>query len=463
MARLNTKPKFNEVTHEGAKAAHINPEQALRRSVLSCLLWEREFYEEGEDISARIVKLCESVAPATIASLAIEARSTFNLRHVPLLLLSALARHARGNAIVSDTIEKVIQRADELSEFLVIHAKLNGVTPDKLKGKISAQMKKGLALAFAKFDAYQLGKYDRANAVRLRDVMFLSHPKPKDEAQASLWKQLVANELPVPDTWEVALSGGADKKETFERLMRDGKLGYLALLRNLRNMTEAGCDEGLIRETLLARKGADRVFPFRFIAAAKAAPKLEAEIDAAMVATLSQMPKLPGKTIVVIDVSGSMYGAQLSAKSDMNRALAACALGSIARELCEKPAIYATAGSDGLRQHKTKLVPARRGMALTDAIYGLCRPLGGGGIFLKQVMDYLLAQEKTADRTIVITDEQDCGVGSEDSPLAAKPFGKHNYIINVASAKNGIGYGQWVHIDGFAESVFRFIQEYEAE
>jgi hypothetical protein len=244
--------------------------------------------------------------------------------------------------------------------------------------------------------------------------------------------------------------------------MREGKLGYLALLRNLRNMQQAGCDEELIRQALAARRGADRVLPFRFVAAAKAAPRLEAEIDAAMVASFAGARKLAGKSVVVIDVSGSMYGSRISGRSDMDRATVACALGAIARELCEDPAIYATAGSDSKRLHQTQPVPARRGLALVDAIHGLCRPLGGGGIFLKQVMDFLHTQEKDVARVIVITDEQDCGLGDADSPLKARTLGNNNYIINVASARNGIGYGEWVHIDGFSESIFRFIQEYEA-
>ena len=75
--------------------------------------------------------------------------------------------------------------------------------------------------------------------VTLRDVLFMSHAKPKDEAQAALWRRLAANELANPDTWEVQLSAGADKKETFERLIREKKLGYIALIRKLRNMEQA--------------------------------------------------------------------------------------------------------------------------------------------------------------------------------------------------------------------------------
>lgn len=472
MSRLNAPAVLEpRSTHEGARAwPHTTAEQSLRRSVLSCMLWENEFYEDGESVAQRIAAAADAVPVEALAALAIEARSVFNLRHVPLLLLTVLARRGAafqprpgdGTALVAKTIAATLQRADELSEFLAVYAKANSVSPKALKSKLSAQVKRGLASAFGRFDEYQLAKYDHANAVRLRDVLFLCHAKPCDGQQEDLWKRLIRNELAAPDTWEVALSCGADKKATFERLLRDGKLGYLALLRNLRNMEQAGCNPSLVRDAILARRGAQRVLPFRFIAAAKAAPKMEASLDEAMVATLQQRPKLPGKTLVVIDVSGSMYGSPLSQKSDMTRDIAACALGAIARELCENPAIYATAGSDEARKHATAEVPARRGMALVDAIHGMCSPLGGGGIFLKQVMDFLLEREKHADRVIVITDEQDCGVGSDDSPLAARAFGKHNYIVNVASAKNGIGYGKWTHVDGFSERVFDFIAQSES-
>lgn len=446
-----------ERTHEGARAAKLSNEQRLRRSVLACLLWESEFYEDGETIAARITALAEKVAPETVAALAIEARSDMNLRHVPLLLLCVLAKTgAKKEKLVANTVVEVIQRADELSELVAVYWR-DGKRP------LSAQLKKGLARAFAKFDAYQLAKYDRPGPVRLRDVLFLVHAKPKATEQAETWRKLAAKELDSPDTWEVSLSAGADKRETFTRLLTERKLGYLALLRNLRNMGEANVKEKLINAAIAERKGAERVLPFRYIAAARAAPAFEGALDKAMLASLARAPKLAGRTLLIIDVSGSMYGSMLSKKSDMNRALAASALGAIARELCEEPLIYATAGSDAKRVHETARVPARRGLALVDAIYGLCKPLGGGGIFLNQVMRYLEPKHPDVDRVIVITDEQDCGVNHDDSPLNAPAFGKRNYLINVASARNGVGYGKWVHLDGFSEQVLRYITEYERE
>lgn len=444
MARLNVSSSAASVfTHEGAKAfSHITPIQQLRRLVLSCLLWEDEFYVDGKTIAEQVLEASGKVSLRQLADLAVEARSQFNLRHAPLLLLSALARVGTGSSIVSDAIGSTIQRADELSEFVAIYAHVNGVAPGAVKKKLSAQVKKGLARAFAKFDAYALGKYNRDAAVKLRDVLFLCHAEPKDEEQAAVWKRLIDGTLESPDTWEVALSGGGDKRETFERLIKEGKLGYLALLRNLRNMADAGCDMTLVRDAVLARKGgADRVLPFRYVAAARACPQMEPAIDQALSEAISALPVLDGKTVVLVDVSGSM-DEKLSAKSDLKRIDAAAALASVIhgdlRVFSFSEAIFE--------------VPPRRGMAGIDAII---RSQPHQGTYLGQAVK-VLNDQIAYDRLIVITDEQ-----SHDAVPA--PIGKNAYMINVASNQNGVGYGPWVHIDGFSERVLGFIAEYEAQ
>lgn len=450
--RLNIFAQRPRTTHEGAPAAVLTAEQALRRSVLSCLLWENEFYEEGQSIADRIAALSMEVAPQTLADLAVEARERFNLRHAPLMLLVGLVRH--GGPLVAPTIERVIQRADDLTEFVAIYWR-NGKRP------FSKQMKRGLAAAFAKFDAYQLAKYDRDGPVKLRDVLFLVHAKPADEAQAALWKQVAERTLASPDTWEVALSGGADKRQTFERLLAERKLGYLALLRNLRNMDQAGVDEALVTEAIRERRGAERVLPFRFFAAAREAPRFEAALDAAMLDGLTEMPVLTGRTVIVLDVSGSMQ-ARLSRRGTMTRLDAGAALAAVLRAACSNVAVYATAGNDFTRVHATRKVSGRQGMALRDALVATLHELGGGGIFLKPMLDFVRSRERQADRLIVITDEQDCAVDKRDSPLLAEPFGAvGNYLVNVASAKNGVGYGKWTHIDGFSEAVLSYIHEAE--
>lgn len=421
----------------------MTAEQALRRSVMSCMLWEREFYEDGEEIAARIVRLVGEVNPTSVASIAVEARSVANLRHVPLLIAAALAKYHHGTimgtGLIENVVSDVVQRADELAELLVIHAKINGVDPSKVKKHIPAPMKRGLARAAAKFDEYQLAKYDRAGAIRLRDVFRMVHPKPKDADQSALWGRLVAGELATPDTWEVQLSGGADKRETFERLLREGRLGYLALLRNLRNMANAGCDAGIVRDAIIARRGAGRVLPFRYVAAARAAPQFEPSIDQALCEAIAEMPALPGKTVVLVDVSGSM-GAKLSSKSDLTRMDAAASLGAIIH------------GDIRLFTFSNALVevPPRRGMAGVDAIVRSQPHMGTNLFGAIRALDHV-----PYSRMIVITDEQ-----ANAEPMA-RPT-SIGYLINVASARRGVGYGgNWVHIDGFSESVLRFINEHE--
>src|SRR5246127_4367446 len=163
-------------THEGAPAAAITPEQALRRSVLACMLWENEFYESGVTIADRIRDLVPQVEPARVAALAVEARTAMKLRHAPLLLVREMARHATHRGLVAETMSRVIQRADELAEFVAIYWK-DGRAP------LSGQVKKGLAAAFSKFDEYQFAKYERGRPIKLRDVLFLCHAKPRDDQQ----------------------------------------------------------------------------------------------------------------------------------------------------------------------------------------------------------------------------------------------------------------------------------------
>jgi 60 kDa SS-A/Ro ribonucleoprotein len=418
-------------THEGAPARRISPELQLRRSVLACLLWEGQFYEDGVAIAGRIAELVPKVEPERVAALAVEAREAMKLRHAPLLLVREMARHKTHRALVAETLARVIQRADELAEFVAIYWQ-NGRAP------LSAQVKKGLAAAFTKFDEYGLAKYDRAGTVKLRDVLFLCHAKPRDEAQAALWKHLIAGELTPPDTWEVALSSGADKREAWERLLAERKLGALALLRNLRNMKDAGVHEELVLEAVRGMK-TDRVLPFRFIAAARYAPQWEEALEQAMFGCVAGREKLGGKTVLLIDVSGSMV-APLSGRSEMLRTDAAYGLAVLLREICEQVSVYSF--SDELKR-----IAPRRGFALRDAIEA-SQP--HGGTYLGKALGEI---DESYDRMIVISDEQ-----AHDSVPSPKAQG---CMINVASYKNGVGYGKWTHIDGWSESVIEYIRELE--
>lgn len=446
-------------THEGAPARRIGTEAQLRRTVMACLLFEDTFYENGQSVADRIAEGVAGVSQEIAAQIAIEARTQMHLRHAPLWIVREMAR--RGGPQVSYALSRVIQRADELSEFVAMYLRTGGTKT------LTKQIKLGLAEAFRRFDEYQLAKYDRENEVRLRDVLFLCHAKPKDKAQEALWKRLIAGTMEVPDTWEAELSDGEgtktleEKRLKWTRLLSEEKLGGLALLRNLRNMTEAGVDEGVIRAAIIINPF-KRVLPFRFIAAAKYAPHLEDALEVAMLRGTEEMEGLPGRTAIVIDHSQSMRE-RLSAKSEMTRFEAACGVAILLREVCEDVRIYAfSQGVDPGRlsyyqrqfpghqfdKPAFAIVPPRRGFALRDALAGATCWNGTDTEKGKQMAD-----AGGYDRIVIITDEQSA------TPLSA-PRGL-GYVINVSAEKNGIGYGKWTHIDGWSEQVVRFIQSIE--
>ena len=192
MARLDS-PNLDHrlLTRGNALAPDLWPELQLRRSVLICLLGEQKFYRGELDLVARIGERVPQVEPEKVAALAIEAREQMKLRYAPLILVREMARHASHRHMVAETLERVIERADELVEFVAIYWK-DGRVP------LSAQVKKGLAAAFPKFDEYQLAKADCGGPIKLRDVLFLSHAKPRNAAQASVWRKLVWGRLATP-------------------------------------------------------------------------------------------------------------------------------------------------------------------------------------------------------------------------------------------------------------------------
>jgi 60 kDa SS-A/Ro ribonucleoprotein len=442
------------VTHEGHPAQHLTPRLELRRSVLASMLFEETYYEEGSAHALRVARLVQMVPAEEVAALAIEAREAMHLRHIPLFLVRELARTKWNGRLVADTLARVIQRPDELTEYLAIYWQ-GGTSKGKRPFPLSKGSQKGLARAFAKFNEYALAKYDQDKGVKLRDVLRLAHPRPSDASQAGLWKRVVKRTLETPDTWEVALSGGADKRQAFERLLKEDKLGGLAFLRNLRNMKQAGVDERLVK----ARFGGsfERVLPFRFIAAARAVPGWEAMIEPAMLdAMLGTQGSMRGKTALIVDTSPSMHD-ELSEKSDMTRLDAACALATLLRELCEDVRIWAFNN----RAHE---IPARRGFALADVLRQTVGNYSKGGLAVRE------ANKWGYGRIIVLTDGQwhssEVGASSWDTVKPTEvetPLTSLAYMVNMATYHTGVGYGKWVNVDGWSERIIDFIQSYETD
>lgn len=465
--RVNASTKKAPIfTHEGAKASHITPIQQLRRSVLSCLLWEDSFYEDGESIAKRIQDNAKKVAPEQLAALAIEARQKFHLRHVPLLLLLELSKTAKGiPGLTRNTVEAVISRADEMAELLAIYWK-EGKKP------VPNGIYKGLRQAALKFDAHQLNKWDRDGTVKLRDVIHVAHIAFPDPERASLAANIVNRSrfpevtkggfrvqanlglsgepwLPAPETWEALIAAAGDNKGKRREIWADllqralerkpGALGYMAVLRNLNNFQKDGVSSDLVEAVIRARRGAWRVLPFRFTQAARQAPVFYNALDEALKASIADSKPLPGTTGLCVDCSGSMHS-PLSTQSGTTLFDAAAALA-------------------GCVNGRTRLIAFGTSAKEIQPVQGLGTKIAlqasgmGGGTNTHLAVQ--MANKMDLDRLIVITDEQ-------ATQALTKPKAKRAYVINIASYKNGIGYGDYTHIDGFSASALEYIREIEA-
>lgn len=422
-----------ELNHEGCNVRASTSEAKLRRMVLASMLFEDQFYIDGVSHYETVKQLVTQCDPKVVQLLAVEAREKLNLRHIPLMLARELAR---VGDLPAEVLTRLIKRPDEMGEFLAHYWK-DGRQP------LSHQVRKGLAACFHKFNEYQFAKWNKnSDAIKIRDILFLTHAKPKGDEQTELFKKIAEDRLETPDTWETQLSAGADKAKTFTRLMKDSKLGGLAFLRNLRNMRDSGVNENLIAE-YAKTVDVSNVLPFRFLAAADNVPEYSHILQEMLFNKCKDLPKLEGNTIILVDVSGSMFGSSISKKSTMDRVHAAAALAILTKELCDN-SLVVTFSVDVVI-----IDSFCRGFNLQNKILNSQLP---GGTMLGKAIQTLNSTGVNYDRIIVITDEQ-----SSDVVPPVKKDTK-GYIINVASYGSGISHGSWTEISGFSESVLEYIK-----
>lgn len=453
---LKPKPKVDTTARlaggSGAYAAVQTNVALLRRAVLANLLWEDVAYMDGASVAAEVQRLIPLCAPEDVAALAVEARKAQKLRHTPLFIAREMCRYDSTKPYVRETLSSVITRADMLTDFLAIYWK-DGKKP------LANQAKKGLADAFHNFNEYKLAKYDRDGAIKLRDVMFLTHPRPvKDEE--GLFKRVAERELETPETWEVLLSSGADKKETWTKLITEGKIGGLAMLRNIRNMRQANVDKKVIEQGLATLKSS-MLLPLNFLTAANKNPEFKRQIEDAMLESYKRLPKLSGRTLFIVDVSSSMMSG-ISSKSRQSRLEVASAMAMLAANQCEDFELVCTAGSDSRRTHSSEHIKyPSKGFDLIDQIRDSKGRLGGGGIFTRQCLEWCRENiEGEFDRIIVFSDSQDCDYPNMKIP---KPYGTYNYICDVSAHTKGVNYkGVWTaEISGWSEHFLTFIAAVE--
>lgn len=320
------------LNYEGEKAYMMTPEEELYSAVVTTGL-SNISYEKGDDRLERIKSLIDENDPEFVAKLAVYARKEMHLRSVPLVLATELAKEISGSDLVSRTVDGVVQRADEITELLAYYQLSNKRTETKKLNRLSKQIQKGLAKSFNRFDEYQFAKYNRKAEVTMKDALFLVHPKAKNDDQQTIFNKIAHNMLETPYTWEVELSvlgqtkfiNEAERKLAFknkwEELIFSNKLGYMATLRNLRNILEAEVSSKAMEKVCryLADEKAvsnSKQLPFRFLAAYRElkvvdSPYLSSVLEALEEAVAQSAQNIKGfgfdtSVVIAADVSGSM-------------------------------------------------------------------------------------------------------------------------------------------------------------
>lgn len=434
MSKFNTiiKEKSVTVNHEGAEAFRLSAEMELYTAVVTASL-SNKFYETADERIERIADLVGKCDAHFVAQLAVYARTKMNLRSVPLLLVVELAKHHSGDNLVSRTVEKVVLRADEIMELLHCYQWRNGQpsaenkTSLKKLGKLSHQIQVGLQKAFNNFDEYQFAKYDRSNLeVKLRDALFIVHPKAKDDAQQLLFDKIANKTLEIPYTWETELSAlgqqefetAEDKQTAFakkwEELIDSGKLGYMALLRNLRNFLESN----ISRESLtdVVKRLCDeyevirsKQFPFRFLSAYRELVNVgngntHILLDALEKAVLVTSQNIAGfdehtRVLLACDVSGSMY-TPISPRSSVKNYDIGLVLAMLLNNRCEN-VISGIFGDDW----KIINLPSTGVLSNVEQLYGHSNEVGYSTNGYK-VIEYLNNGGIVLDKVMIFTDCQ---------------------------------------------------------
>jgi hypothetical protein len=364
-------------TYEGGIAHTRGVKGELFQLAVVNMVGEKSFYEDAQSRDTRYAQL---VRMATLddadwtARMLKWLRSTANMRSASLVGAAEYTR-ARLDAGLAGTsrgvVDSVLQRADEPGELLAYWTSRYGKN-------IPKPIKRGVADAAARlYSEYSLLKYDTAShGFRLADVIDLTHPTPGFEWQSALFthaldrrhgRDSVESTLsllpmikenaavrravargdvsPLLDsqvlrnagmTWEDALSLAGDKvskSKLWEAMIPS--MGYMALLRNLRNFDQAGVNDFVAGVVASKLANADEVarsrqFPYRFLSAYEAAEsslRWNAALSTALDRSLANIPMLPGRTLVLVDTSGSMTTVSVSARSKMTPVKAAALLG----------------------------------------------------------------------------------------------------------------------------------------
>lgn len=316
---------------EGGIAFSVDPKMELFLRSSSAMIGSPKYYVDADKSTNELIDLIHKVGendPEFVLKLALYARENLYLRSLPVFMVVELINHVKDIPNAQHWVASVIQRADEITEMLSYQFSVNK-RESKPELRIPMSIKHGIANAFGKFDAYQLSKYaGDGNVVSMRRAMFLTHPTPKTPDQIALYQKIADATLEPAKVWETSIMVDGSDKESWEKILPS--MGYMAILRNLRNFIISNVDTSMyvprISDGDFVRKS--KQFPFRFYSAWKTVeaipktgitqhgkkfainvedvPYVMKGIEKALNESVANVPKMSGITFVAIDVSDSM-------------------------------------------------------------------------------------------------------------------------------------------------------------
>lgn len=448
---------------------------ALYDLVVSHFFGKDTFYESNDERMKRLETLVASVVSTGnlhfIANTIVHARHVMNMRSMPLILAVQFAKALRDQNKVyphlREVIRDVIARADQITDLYAVALGVFGT-----KNKIPMAIKRGVADAFNKFNEYQFAKYNSKASVKLRDVLRIVHPKGSDEKQGELFKRIMADTLVVPYTWETELSkngqqaAGEQKTKTqvWDELITSKKMGYMALIRNLRNMWEAPISQA--SKEIVYDRLADAVevkkskqLPFRFTAALEVVEsfgdaKLKRALSRAVDASLGALPQIGNGVWIIIDCSGSMGGKPIETASLFAAALA--------KANAEAKNVRVTMFSDN-----AKHISFNTDNPVLTIKEGFMKEVYGGGTNLQAALQLKDKLGFEPDTVVVISDMQvnalSGGYGARYGQPAniAKLFTPETVKVAINIAGHGTtplsDIDGWYQLSGWSDRIFDFI------
>lgn len=460
MAKFNSPTTIKTTNKDGHVAYGMTDKAKLVTQVLCSFFNEQKFYGDNSAEMQEVIKHVIQKDPAFVSKLAVFSRREFNMRSVAHVLTAYLAHEEKGKPFVRETVKGVSLRGDDVTEIMSFYLSTFGKP-------VPNSLKKGISDVLVGFDEYTLAKYKgEGKAVKMRDLLCLCRPKPTSKEQEELFKRCLEGTLEIPVTWETQLSANGNNAKTWEKLIDSGKLNYMAALRNLRNILTANPRNvnkvlDKIADPVAVRKS--RQLPFRFLSAYKSVgnvggSKVFDALEAAVDASVENLPKIPGNTVIAVDVSGSM-GSCISAKSDVMCCEIAMMLGMIANRICEN-AIFYTFDTD-IKKYD---VSHRNGILYTT----IHSSMHGGGTNMSLPFQKMMRDRVKCDRVIILSDNQ-CNAGysywhSKTVQALADEYRRSTGNDIWVHAIDLQGYGtQQFHgsktniVAGWSEKVFDFI------